>query len=438
MDPCHQLVSHLRTYQSSSKGEEQIKGWYFGLNEQLSVKVAMKDSELGGVYGAPKAEEAIRGKLCIHWQDGKRTIAALDSSVLTAFDQFVPIWRRSAYEDPQGAPIYKATQYPEVKLFDPQVDQWIHQGPQGFFQLLAAYREALQTRNIEKVDASVSASTFQQVICNSEGLLIENQATSFSTYVYGDARYGKTYLKRSMITNAEIEFMIDHTAEVVNLISEQKPIQGGNMKVLLTPSVAEALLHYYLLGNLGGKQVYHGKSAFGVEDFTEQRPVLREDMTLGLNTLVDYAQGSYISTYEGVPGGRLTLIAEGRLQSPMLDLKYGALMGMTPTPLAAGRGNLTFVAKEMLSWERLIQSMDEGIIVYDILGLHTQDITSGNYSLTAPNCVSVKDGVIQMGCKAVITGNFFEALRHPSTIVGIVPGEAFPCLLIDSKVIGEK
>jgi len=432
------LITYLKAYQRISGRDDQIKGWYFGLNEQLSVKAAMKNSELGGVYGAPKAEEAIRGKLCILWQDGKRTIAALDSSVLDHFDQFVPLWRRSAYEDPQSAPIYKAAHYPEVKLFDPQVDQWVHQGPQELLHLLREYRAGLEARGIKKVDASVSASTFDQVICNSEGLMIENQATSFSTYVYGDAIYGKSYLKRGMITPGEKQYFIDHTADVVRLVSGQRSIAGGHMKVLLAPSVTEALLHYYLLGNLGGRQVYHRKSAFSFENFVEKSAVIREDMTLELNTLVDYAQGSYISTYEGVPGGYLKIIAAGRLQSPLLDLKYGALMGMAPTPMAAGRGNLKFSSEKMMSWEALIGEMDQGIIVYDILGLHTQDITSGNYSLTAPNCVWVQNGELKMGCKAVIRGNFFESLRNPTTRIGGVPGEEGPCLLIDSSVIGEK
>ena len=47
-----------------------------------------------------------------------------------------------------------------------------------------------------------------------------------------------------------------------------------------------------------------------------------------------------------------------------------------------------------------------------VLGMHTQDASRANYSLSVPSALVVKGGKIVGRCKAALAGNFFEDLRE--------------------------
>lgn len=438
MDRAAQLEKQLREHQVTAKGELQIKGWYFGLNENVSIKAGMKNSRIGGVYSCPRAEESVRGKVYIIWQDNRRSVASLNSNTTENFQRLIKIWRRFSFADETAAEIYKDDHYPTVKLFDQGVHQLVYENQYQLFDYLDRYNREMKAFQIGHVDASVSASSFQQYIKNAKGLNIENQATSFSTFLYGDGLYGRSYIKRRLIKEEELDYLIRETSTTVNRLKNREPLSGGDMAVILLPGVLQSFINHYLLSNLRGSQVFNGRSAFTAAEFKQQASVLRSDMNLAIDTLIDYNQGSYISTFEGVSGGKKQLIHKGRLLSPMLDLKYAKLMDLEPTPVHGGTGSIQFYADEMDSFQELLKTIEKGIIVYDVLGMHTQDAASGNFSLTAPNCIRIERGIMKEACKAVITGNFFEVLQDQFSRLGKIPLEDHPCLLMKINVTGEK
>ncbi|WP_026478089.1 metallopeptidase TldD-related protein [Alkaliphilus transvaalensis] len=438
MDYVRQLENQLKEYMCKERENLQIKGWYFGINESVSIKAGVKNNHLGGVYSSPKAEEAMRGKLSIIWQDNRRSIVSLDSTTPQQFKGLIDTWRRSSYRDEQAAMIYKADDYPEVNLFDEEIYKLVHEDKSFIFDTLEQYVKELVDKGIKHVNASVSASSYHHHIRNSLGLEISNKATSFSTYVYGDETFGSSYLRRRLINQRELEHLINYTASNVNQLRDRGVIEDGEKEVLLLPHVAEAFIGNYLLNNFKGSQIYNNRSAFSKDDFQNNKSIMKEDFYLTLDTTKDFGQGSYISTYEGVPGGVVNLVEKGKIQSPILDLKYSNLMDLKPTPLPAGRGSSRLYSVNMKTFEELIEQIEDGIIVCDLLGMHTQDPTSGNYSLTAPNCIRVRKGEIIGACKAVISGNFFENIKQPTTELGLLPYEDQPCILMRSKITGEK
>lgn len=423
---------------SSSKENLKVKGWYFGINENVSIKAGVKNNQIGGVYSCPKAEEGTRGKVYVIWEDNRRSIASLDSSTLENFNRLVEIWRKSSFVDEEAPQIYKADVYPKVNLFDTAVHKLVYEDQSYIFNILEKYINNLCKRGINNIDASVSATSFQQHIRNSAGLQISNVATSFSTHVYGDEVYGKSYLSRRLIDDGEINYLIDNVASTVEGLKNPITIEGGIKDVLLLPEVAESFIKHYLISNLKGSQVYNRRSAFSMDDFNNNNLVMADHLNLNINTTIDFCQGAYISTFEGVPGGNFNFVEAGRLKSPILDLKYSNLMGLSPTPFPAGKGSTKLYSTKMKTYEELIKEMKDGVIVCDVLGMHTQDATSGNYSLTAPNCIRVENGELKEACKTVISGNFFEVLKQETTQLGTAPYEDNPCILLKSRVTGEK
>ncbi len=73
-------------------------------------------------------------------------------------------------------------------------------------------------------------------------------------------------------------------------------------------------------------------------------------------------------------------------------------------------------------------------MVLSLLGLHTQDPTRGDFSLSAPLCLALRGGELGGAVKAVLTGNFFDVLRDPR--LGFVAFEGFhtPGLLYTGSV----
>jgi PmbA protein len=191
----------------------------------------------------------------------------------------------------------------------------------------------------------------------------------------------------------------------------------------------------FVIGNLYGAGVATGQSAFKPEDFRARKRVLRDDLRLTVDPTLPYSSGSYRITSEGVPARRQAYIDRGRLLRPIVGLKYARRLGVEPsTPPTSMESIRLEAAGGALDRRRALAALGEGLLVLSALGVHTQDASSGDYSLTAPQAVVVRDGRPRGSVKAVIAGNFLEALRDPATSLVEFEGYRFPGLLLTSSV----
>ena len=90
----------------------------------------------------------------------------------------------------------------------------------------------------------------------------------------------------------------------------------------------------------------------------------------------------------------------------------------------------------MESWQQLIRRTDRGVIVYSVLGLHTQDSSSGHFSLTADQCLLVEKGEVIGKVKGVINGDFLGSLLQEDSQLGYVEGEDNPGYAFWATVAG--
>ena len=100
-------------------------------------------------------------------------------------------------------------------------------------------------------------------------------------------------------------------------------------------------------------------------------------------------------------------------------------MGLEPTSLLGG-GFFIKSQRPLPGWDELLQQTERGLIVYSVLGLHTQDASSGLFSLTADQCLMVEDGQITGKVKAVINGDFLASLLREESQFCLVSGEDNP------------
>ena len=107
----------------------------------------------------------------------------------------------------------------------------------------------------------------------------------------------------------------------------------------------------------------------------------------------------------------------------MLSLKYAKKLGMAPTPVPiAGGHGLVIDLPHRENFESFLGELKECLIVYSVLGLHTQDYSAGKFSLAADQSLLVKKGQIQGKVETVIAGDFWQVLAGKTRSFWITRG----------------
>ena len=210
----------------------------------------------------------------------------------------------------------------------------------------------------------------------------------------------------------------------------KRPESLDRSAVLLHPRVVEAFVLDTLLYHLDGSTVAHREGRFRPEQFGDGRPVLREDLGLRLDLLRPLRIGSYRFTAEGWPASHCTYIKGGRLIEPLLDVKYAHRLGRRPTPLPHSNDTLHFEGATTLELSEALEEATGGAVVFSVLGAHTQDQASGDFSLSAPQTLRVTDGALGGRLRATISGNLFEVLQSEELRFVRFDGEHTPGLLL--------
>lgn len=427
------LAERLNDY---SRQNRELTAWRIDLYETRGFEVGLKNNRIGGPYSAPGYKRSISGEIYLIWAGQKFTSAKLDSGVIDNFTEYMNVWRATAYYDPDGVDLHKPENIPQVELFDERVKNIIdHQDPLPF-HLLEQGLQFLSQRGIKKIDGKVRCYEGSRVILNSEGLQVAYSQSPVDFFFEANDCYGESYGEKKWPTESEMNRVIENTVNIASLLTVSPPREaGGKMRLLFPPGIFESFLGQFLLTNLYGSLVVNRQSRFELEDFKKGKQVLRKDLSLEVNTLLPYRAMSYPCTSEGVTGGKASFISEGRLKTPILSLKYAKKAGLIPTPIPSG-GFFIKSSRNLDTWEQLIKQTQQGMIVYSILGLHTQDASSGHFSLTADQCLLVERGEIVGKAKAVINGDFLEALTREESCLASYEGEDNPGFAFWASVAG--
>lgn len=200
-----------------------------------------------------------------------------------------------------------------------------------------------------------------------------------------------------------------------------KPLPAGRYPVVLHPEVAVDLLGI-VAGMLSAESVLKQRSLFAGK--------LGEPIASPLLTLVDDgrlvlpgdipALGSEPWDAEGLPTRRNVLLEKGVLTTYLHTLKTAAEMGVAPTANAGrGLGSNPGVTTFNLvptpgtdSAEALYRKAGHGVLITEIMGLHTVDPTSGDLSVGASG-IRIRDGVLAEPVdKLTFAGNLRDFLTR--------------------------
>lgn len=406
--------------------EKDLLGWRFDLHQMEGLEIGLKNNRIGGPYTAPSYKQSTAGELYLIWRNNRFTTTKIDSATIQSFADSFPVWHNTSYYDPEGVGLFTPESLPEVELADPNVNRILEEDFVKPYELLERGLQKLPEFDAVKIDGKVKCYRNDRALMNSEGFRAQESHTPVEFYFEVNDSHSEGYGEKKWPNPQDVERIIGNTGRIGQLLSRDTN-QGVNGKTVLLfpPSIFESLLSHFLITNLYGSLVINRQSRFSLSDFQEQKQVLRDDLSIEVNNLLPFRSFSYRCTSEGVPGGQLHLVSDGRLQTPAFNLKYAKKAGMRPTPLPGG-GFFVQSAQPLPTWEELIRDTKDGLIVYSLLGLHTQDATSGSFSLTADQALRVRDGEILGKTKAVISGDFLASLHQTESRLGSFAGEDNP------------
>jgi len=264
------------------------------------------------------------------------------------------------------------------------------------------------------VGANVHKQVSSREFANSGGVEFTDETTDFSVGASGQlvrgtdilmADYGFGWRKRA----------IDHVAIARQVIERFRmaeriaPIQSAAMPVIFAPTGMGVLGLALVLG-FNGKNVFLGSSPLAGK-LGERIADLKFSLTD--DPLVDYAGSSSRYDGEGVPHQVTPLIEGGVLKNFLYDLDTAGRAGTQTTGYGVGchPTNLIFVEGDT-PYAETIKSVQEGLLVYDVIGLGQGNPISGEFSVNVQLGYKIEHGEVVGRVKDVmLAGNVYDALK---------------------------
>jgi len=316
-----------------------------------------------------------------------------------------------------GSPIHYAlpTLQPAapVKTYDPALlpltkQEMIHMG-QSMLDMIRSYNPEIVA------GAGVSKTIQTTQFANSAGAAYSDEHTNFSAGAGGQLTRGTDILfagesigqkKRQL----DFEDIASRAIEYFRMAERTASVQTGEMPVIFTPSGLIALLLSLGMA-LDGKQVLLGASPLG--DKTGQL-IADPRFTLVDNPLEDYASQTSAFDDEGVIRKVTPLVENGLLRNFIYDLDTAGRAGVQPTGHGTYRRYTNLILSPGdVSFNEMMKSVRQGLLVHDYLGLGQGNPINGDFSVNLALGYKIENGEIVGRVKDVmLAGNAFQALKQ--------------------------
>ena len=204
--------------------------------------------------------------------------------------------------------------------------------------------------------------------------------------------------------------------------------QPVDTPVLMTPQGISSLFSNIIRPSILGERMVR-KESYWSEKMNEL--VLDQHLSMHDNRRMEGGFASSARDGEGVPTSCHTIVengvlrkmiwssrdaaknvAEGRIDEAITTGSASRSSHMSPPTTGCGDVQLLSSNKPQAR-EELIETMEQGYIVHSVMGAHTANPTSGDFSVTTSTILRVEDGEIKGALKqAGVSGNLFKAISN--------------------------
>lgn len=275
---------------------------------------------------------------------------------------------------------------------------------------------------VEPVSGGISCTHSLEILINSCGVDLSEEGTSVHLALETIARGASGVATGSEFDNSR-SFDVDagdvgeRAAELARRSLDGRSMETGTYDVVLSPVAFAELLENTLAPSLSAENVQKGRSALA--------GMLQKDVAdPGLRLIDDGAlpagMGSSAFDGEGVPSQRNVLLEDGVLRSYLYDSYTAGREGRSSTGNSVRSGysemprigirNLIVSSKEPVE---LLDGVRDGVLVNSVIGAHTANPISGDFSVEARNAFRIRAGEVAEPVRsAMIAGNIFDLLKR--------------------------
>ncbi len=264
-------------------------------------------------------------------------------------------------------------------------------------------------------------------VANSEGVSVASHGTSISVSAYvvlRDATVSTGY--ESFSSRAK-----DIDARAVGKAAAQMALEGqgakaleegGEMMVIFRPTALAELLDYTLVPSVIGDAAQRGESAFTDR---EGQQVAAPDVTVVDDPTIPGGLSSGRSDDEGVSSRPNILIDGGVLQGFLYDSFTANQYGLQSTGNAvrgggsgwktqpeAGVSNVVVQVPSRGNLDDLVAEVDRGLLIHDVMGAHTANKSTLDFSINTTMPFEVRKGeIVGVRDPVMLGGNLGDALQ---------------------------
>ncbi len=269
-----------------------------------------------------------------------------------------------------------------------------------------------------------SKSYSQEIILNSNGVYVEDEGTYFGAYVSVNAeKDGELSSAYDVISSRNYDEL--NGEKLANDVSSLARDSIGGVKVdtedtnvVLDYHAAIGILSTFISG-FSGESVERGRSVLGDK---VGEVIVNENLSIYDDGTYNGGNRSSKADSEGTASQRTELVKDGVLKNFIYDI-YNAnkankkstgngFRNFSSTP-SVGLSNLIFDFKDTESFE----DINKGVLATNVLGAHTANPITGDFSLEVSNGFIINDGERDSPVrKAMISGNVYDILKKCNAI----------------------
>lgn len=275
-------------------------------------------------------------------------------------------------------------------------------------------------RGIQVTGGGVEFGHSESAILNSSGVAVTERSTGISGGVSVILK-GRTPSTGSEYLSSR---MNDLDFEKIGKIAAKQAVDGqnptscdtGQMPVIFTPDAFSNLLGVATIPALIGEAIHRHESVY---DGKLGERIAAPSLTIIDDGLLPGGLATSASDDEGIPSRRTVLMERGILKGFLFDTYSASEFGKASTssatrgtyrvpPDTGARNILVGGADRPL--DTLISEMGEGLLVHEVLGAHTANPVSGEFSVTSSLLFRIHKGEISGALKPVMLSGNFPAL----------------------------
>ncbi len=287
-------------------------------------------------------------------------------------------------------------------------------------------------KNILIARGGIGINVFEYAIANTQNTEFTEKITSVDTSaeaVLKDKTIS-TGFETAISCNYDINFLQvgRNAAELAVKSQTQEMEESGIKTIIFTPYALRSLLEFTFVPAIYGEMAELNESIFSNKI---GKKITDENLSIIDNGLLDNSPESSIVDDEGIDSKITTILENGILRTYLYDLRTALQYNKIPTgngikcekfggrsyksqPRTSARN---IILQSKIPEKSLIESSDDCLLIYSVLGAHTANVASGDFSVNSSLLFKIKKGDIAYACKPMMLyGNIKTCLEN---VIGV-------------------